>query len=73
MESDYITQENNLGAKVIRFNFCDGAMVARHVIGAIQSWRGSDSHIFFVLDLSTLLTNYKFTLYGFFKDQVFNR
>lgn len=40
---------------------------ARHVIGFIQSWRGNDSHVFFVLDLSTLLTNYKFTVYGFLK------
>lgn len=27
MESDYINQEDNLGAKIISFNFCDGAMV----------------------------------------------
>jgi len=38
----------------------------RHVICSIQSWRSNDSHIFFVLDLSTLLTNYLFTFYGFF-------
>lgn len=40
---------------------------ARHVIGFIQSWRGNNSHVFFVLDLSTLLTNYKFTVDGFLK------
>ncbi len=27
MESDYINQEDNLGAKIISFIFCDGAMV----------------------------------------------
>lgn len=41
MESDYTVQEDNLGEEIIRFMFCDGAMVCetrdRHY--PIMAWQ----------------------------------